>query len=63
MGESNTVVSVYTMYRYLQQYCSHPSIYTSTCMQGATVFLKDSHTKPCESNEKQTGAYLVKLGG
>ena len=27
MGESNTVVSAYTMYRHLQQYCSHPSIY------------------------------------
>ena len=26
MGESNTVVSAYTMYRHLQQYCSHPSI-------------------------------------
>ena len=28
MGESNTVVNAYTftMYRHLQQYCSHPSI-------------------------------------
>ena len=26
MGESNTVVSAYIMYRHLQQYCSHPSI-------------------------------------
>ena len=26
MGESNTVVSAYTMYRHVQQYCSHPSI-------------------------------------
>ena len=25
MDESNTVVSAYTMYRHLQQYCSHPS--------------------------------------
>ena len=25
MGESNTVVSAYTRYRHLQQYCSHPS--------------------------------------
>ena len=25
MGESNTVVSAYTLYRHLQQYCSHPS--------------------------------------
>ena len=24
IGESNTVVSTYTMYRHLQQYCSHP---------------------------------------
>ena len=27
MGESNTVVRAYTLYRHLQQYCSHPSIY------------------------------------
>ena len=27
MGESNTVVSAYTMHRHLQQYCSHQSIY------------------------------------
>ena len=26
MDESNTVLSAYTMYRHLQQYCSHPSI-------------------------------------
>ena len=26
MGERNTVVSAYTTYRHLQQYCSHPSI-------------------------------------
>ena len=24
MGENNTVVSAYTSYRHLQQYCSHP---------------------------------------
>ena len=27
MCESNTVVSAFTMYRHLKQYCSHPSIY------------------------------------
>ena len=26
MGVSNTVVSAYTLYRHLQQYCSHPSV-------------------------------------
>ena len=26
MSESKTVVSTYTLYRHLQQYCSHPSI-------------------------------------
>ena len=26
MGDSNTVVGAYTMYRHLQQYCSRPSI-------------------------------------
>ena len=28
MGESNTVVSAYTVYGYLKQYCSHPSIWS-----------------------------------
>ena len=28
MGESNTIVSAYTSYRHLQQYCSYPSICT-----------------------------------
>ena len=28
MGESNTVVSAYTVYRHLQQYCSHPAIWS-----------------------------------
>ena len=28
MGESNTVVSAYTSYRHLQQYCSHPLMCT-----------------------------------
>ena len=27
MGESNTIVSTYTTYTHLQQYCSHPSNY------------------------------------
>ena len=27
MGEINSVISAYTMYRHLQQYCSHPSNY------------------------------------
>ena len=31
MGENNTLVSAYTLYRQLQQYCSHPSICSSTC--------------------------------
>ena len=26
IGDSNTVVRAYTLYRHLQQYCSHPSI-------------------------------------
>ena len=29
MGESNTAVSAYKTYRHLQQYCSHPSKYSS----------------------------------
>ena len=34
MGESNTVVSAYTTYRHLQQYCSHPPI----CRQQVNPF-------------------------
>ena len=30
IGESNTVVSAYTTYTHLQQYCSHPSICLSS---------------------------------
>ena len=33
MGESNTVVSAYTLYRHLQQYCSHLSI----CIDEPTI--------------------------
>ena len=33
MGESNTVVSAYTFYRHLQQYCSRPSIYLFKSVQ------------------------------
>ena len=29
MGKKNTVVSAYTLYRHLQQYCSHPSVYSA----------------------------------
>ena len=32
MGESNTVVSAYTLYRHLQQYCSHLSKCLSLCL-------------------------------
>ena len=35
MGESNTLVSAYTLYRHLQQYCSHPSIYH--CLKDCNV--------------------------
>ena len=34
MGECNTVVSAYTLYRHLQQYCSHPSIYVELTFEG-----------------------------
>ena len=39
MGESNTVVSAYTMYRHLQQYCSHPSIsaWIEICIRSQTA--------------------------
>ena len=33
MGENNTVVSAYIMYRHLQQYCSHPSIGIRMCFR------------------------------
>ena len=49
MGESNTVVSDYTLYRHLQQYCSHPSLsfhYFTQVSPGDTgwdVFSLDYH--------------------
>ena len=36
MGESNTVVSAYTLYRHLQQYCSLPLKYLSVDLRSAT---------------------------
>ena len=46
MGESNTVVSAYTMYRHLHQYCSRPSIYTkaNSRILNLTAFLIDQST-------------------
>ena len=38
MGESNTVVSAYTMYRHLQQYCSHPLRETREIFTGEKYF-------------------------
>ena len=38
MGESNTVVSAYTLYRHLQQYCSRPSIYACLIILNVRVF-------------------------
>ena len=43
LGESNTVVSAYTMYRHLQQYCSHPSIW---CFLKATLGVSIKDTQP-----------------
>ena len=43
MSESNIFVSAYTTYRHLQQYCSHPSIYSLKsllCDHFATLFKK-----------------------
>ena len=36
MGESNTFVSAFTLYRHIQQYCSHPSI---SCITYLFVFI------------------------
>ena len=38
MGESNTVVSAYTLYRHLQQSCSRPSIYACLIILNVRVF-------------------------
>ena len=44
MGESNTVVSaymLYTLYRHLQQYCSHPSICIFRVHDGDNSVIQD----------------------
>ena len=47
MGESNTVVSAYTMYRHLQQYCSHPSIYSQIQFD---ILDRSKHFTKCQSS-------------
>ena len=41
IGKSNTVVSAYTVYRHLQQYCSHPwngkSIVAEKCATACNI--------------------------
>ena len=47
MGDSNTVVSDYTMYRHLQQYCSNPTIYSSKC-GSANNLVKELNLRYCQ---------------
>ena len=58
MGESNTVVSAYTLYRHLQQYCSHPSIYVqmSYTMKGDLMHLQKVSTKVSLRNPRRLTA-------
>ena len=48
MDKNNTVVSAYTLYRHLRQYCSHisigrkPGLYSPTILKdGLTLFLQE----------------------
>ena len=53
MGESNAVVSAYTLYRHLQQYCSCPSNYldnnsmtiSSATLRGTAVSTRNINTE------------------
>ena len=45
MGDSNTGVSAYTMYRHLHQYCSHPSILLSICQKSTKKSVETQHTQ------------------
>ena len=47
MGESNTVVSAYTLYRLLQKYCSNPSICVNAIAEDDLMHL--SEPRPCGS--------------
>ena len=47
MGESNTVVSAYTLYRHLQQYWSHPSILAVRVNKGSSVASDQDQTLEC----------------
>ena len=38
MGESNIVARAYTMYRHLQQYCTHPSIISKAVQEFELFF-------------------------
>ena len=44
MGESNTVVSVTTMYRHLQQYCSHPLCMSHALRKGGLMYQQKAPT-------------------
>ena len=55
MGESNTVISAYTMYMHLQQYCSHPLIWIKVSFE---VFLL-----PPFVSSKQANAFLITSSG
>ena len=52
MGESNTVVSTYTRYRHLQQYCSHPSISLFSSGLNYKDLLSEEHP-PCNQYNKK----------
>ena len=58
MGESNTVVSAYTLYRHLQQYCSHPSNYV-LAKGGLYAVYQASHDIITDPNDRieRSGEY------
>ena len=63
MDESNTVVSAYTMYRHLQQYCSHPS--NSLCILVVSVVSATSSipVSPAEPHSSVDSVQDFRTGG
>ena len=56
MGENNTVVSAYTLYRHLQQYCSHLSIHVITVIVKLEWAKKDKAVLP---NGTHSNCYFI----
>ena len=65
LNESNTVVSAYTLYRHLQQYCSHPSNYDqqNVCTSAFMPPMGDSTIATVSKIDSEVTTKLAKTSG